>query len=57
MCVHNVHVEDLANLAVDCVSADQSDFTEAICFNYIHSFAVALLCVRRWRQVCVRAVL
>ena len=37
----------LANLAVDCVSADQSDFIEATRFNYIHSFALALLCCAR----------
>lgn len=27
-----------ANLALDCVRVHQSSFTEAILFNYIHSF-------------------
>ena len=39
--------EGLVNLAVYCISADQLDFTEAIRFNYIHIFAVALLCCVR----------
>jgi len=34
--------EGLAKLTLDCVSTDQSDFTEVIHSNYIHSFAVAL---------------
>ena len=28
--------EGLANLALDCVSTDQSDLTEAICSNFFH---------------------
>ena len=43
--------EGLANLALDCVSADQSDCTGAICPNYIHSFAVAL---KYWVGQCVK---
>ena len=30
-------------MVVDCVSADQSDFTKVIRFNYIHSFTVVVV--------------
>ena len=45
--IHTSVVIDYTSLANLAVSADQSDFTEAISFNYIHSFAVALLCCTR----------
>ena len=35
-------ISSLSSLALDCISADQSDFTGAICLNYIHSFEVML---------------
>ncbi len=37
--------EGLAKLALDCVFTDQSDFTEAIRSNYIHSHRGSCTCV------------